>query len=133
MARWIVGIAALASLLVSATGGAHAQAASPWPRPRAQLVRVEDASVLPTSDITSAACATRLRDPRTGREYMLRHSTAQTTVAQHQAGATTSTTTRLLRAVGDYARVELTGDTLSTRLVAVDCLNSRVIPERAGI
>ena len=73
----------------------------------------------------------RLRDPRTGREYMLRHSTAQTAVAQHQSGATTSTTIRLVRAAGDYARVEPKGDTLSTRVVAVDCMTSRVVAPRA--
>jgi hypothetical protein len=39
-------------------------------------------------------------------------------------GATTNTTTRLLRAVGDYARLELKDDTLSTRVIAVDCLTS---------
>jgi hypothetical protein len=63
---------------------------------------------------------------------MLRHSVVQTSVAEHQSGATTSTTTRLLRAVGDYARLELKGDTLSTRVVPVDCLTSRVVARRAG-
>ena len=130
MARWIVGGAALAALLVSAPRAARAQAS--WPSSGTHLARIEDASIPPTSDIASSACARRLRDPRTGREYMLRHSSAQTSVTQHQSGATTNTTTQLLRAVGDYARVELKGDTLSTRVVAVDCVTSRVVARRAG-
>ena len=132
MARWIIQGFALATLLVSAARGANAQAATSWPSAGKQLARVEDASVAPTSDIASNACAGRLRDPRTGREYMLRHSSVQTSVAQQQSGATTATTSRVMRAVGDYARVELKGDTLSTRVVAVDCLTSRVVARRAG-
>jgi len=132
MARLLIGIAALASLLASAARSAHAQTVSSWPRAGTPLVRGEETSMSPTSDISSAACAPRLRDPRTGREYMLKHSSVRTTVAQHQSGATTHTTTRLLRAVGDYARLEAKGDTLSTRVVAVDCTTSRVVTRRAG-
>ena len=132
MSRWIVGGATLAMLLVSAVRGASAQAADSWPSAGTQLARVEDASVPPTSDIASIACSRRLRDPRTGREYMLRHSRAETSMAQHQSGATTSTTSRVVRARGDYARVGSKGDTLSTRVVAVDCLTTRVVARRAG-
>ena len=132
MTRWIVGTAVSATLLLSAAHGARAQAAVSWPSAGTHLVRVEEAPVPATPDITSQACARRLRDPRSGRGYMLRHSTAQTSSAQHQAGATRSMTTRLVRAVGDYARVEPKGDTLSTRLVTVDCTTSRVVARRAG-
>jgi hypothetical protein len=131
MAHWIVGIAALATLLMSAARGARAQAAVSWPSPGTQLIRIDDPSRAPALDVTSSACAPRLRDLRTGREYLLRRSRAQTEVAQHHAGATTSTTTRLLRAVGEYSRLELKGDTLSTRVVTVDCLTSRVVARRA--
>jgi hypothetical protein len=133
MARWIVGIAALLTLHMFAAPRARAQAADNWPSAGTQLIRVREASVPPTSDMATGACAMRLRDPGTGREYMVRHSTAQTAVAQHAAGATTSTSTTLLHAAGEYARVEPKGDTLSTRIITVDCLSSRVIvARRAG-
>jgi hypothetical protein len=132
MTRWMVGIAAFGSLFLPVARGAHAQGASLWPRAGTLLVRVTEASVPPAPDITSAACAPRLRDRGTGREYMLRHSSVQTTVAQQQSGATTSTTTQAVRAVGDYARVERKGDTLSTRVVAVDCITARVVTRPAG-
>jgi hypothetical protein len=132
MTRWTVGIAALATLHVSMARSARAQTADSWPSAGARLARVEEPSVPPTADLASSACAMRLRDPKTGREYLVRHSTAQTEVAPHGAGPTTSTTTRLLHAVGEYARVEPKGDTLSTRVVTVDCLSSRVVVRRAG-
>jgi len=132
MTRWTFGIAALVTLHVCLAGRAHAQAADSWPSAGAQLVRVADPSMPPSSDLASSACAMRLRDPRTGREYLVRHSTAQTEIAPHDAAPTTSTTTRLLHAVGEYARVEQKGDTLSTRVMTVDCLNSRVLAGRAG-
>src|SRR5204862_801002 len=103
---WIVGITASATLLVSAPNAARAQAAASWPSTGTHLVRVEDPSVPPTSDIAGSACARQLRDPRTGREYLLRRSSAKTEVASHQENAP-STSTRLLRAVGEYSRVEL--------------------------
>jgi hypothetical protein len=137
MTRPIVGIAASAMLLVVAAPAAHAQRAASWPSAGTHLVRVEDASstpaVVPASGNPAAVlkpepCAARLRDPETGREYLLRHSSREENFAQRKAGATTTTTTRLLRAVGDYARIELKGDTLSTRVIAVDCLTTRVRP-----
>lgn len=44
----------------------------------------------------------------------------------------TATTTRLRRAVGDYARIEPKGETLSTRILTVDCVTSRVRPHGAA-
>jgi len=132
MARWIVGITVLTMLSVFAARDARAQAAASWPSVGTLLTRVEDPSRPAASDIADGACATLLRDSLTRREYVLRHSVVKTSVAQHQSGATTNTSTRLLRAVGDYARVESKGDTPSTRVVSVDCLTSRVVTRRAG-
>lgn len=137
MTRMAVVIAGAVLLLVCTARGADAQRAASWPSAGTHLVRVEDVPTTPAAIATSGnpaavitpePCAARLRDPQTGREYVLRHSTRREHVAQHEAGATTNTTTRLLRAVGDYSRLELKGDTLSTRVVAVDCLTSRVRP-----
>jgi hypothetical protein len=132
MARSLMGIAASAVLLACTARGAHAQAAASWPSAGTRLVRIEEPSTPATPDAPSEACARRLRDPRTGREYLLRHSSAKRDVARQEAGTTTTTTTRLLDAVGDYGRIELKGDTLSTRLVTVDCTTSRVVARRAG-
>jgi hypothetical protein len=52
--------------------------------------------------------------------------------AQHEAGDTTITTSRLLAAEGEYSRIELKGDTLSTRVVTVDCVTSRVVARSTG-
>jgi hypothetical protein len=141
MIRSGMAIAASVVLLVCTARDAHAQRAAAWPSVGTHLVRVEDvpatSASVPTSGnpaavLTPEPCAARLRDAQTGREYLLRHSSREENVAQHGAGATTTTTTRLLRAVGDYARVELKGDTLSTRVIAVDCLTTRVRPPQGG-
>jgi hypothetical protein len=137
MIRSGMGIVASAMLLVCMARGAHAQRAASWPRVGIRLMRVEDVPATPAgipssgnsaAVITPEPCAARLRDPHTGREYMLRHSTRQEQVQSHESGATTTTTAQLTHAVGDYSRVEPKGDTLSTRVVTVDCLTSRVRP-----
>jgi hypothetical protein len=133
MTRLLVGIAASLPLLVCTARGAQAQRAA-WPSVGAHLVRIEEGAVsqaaMPTPGgaavVTRDPCAAKLRDPRTGREYMLRHSTKQEQVQSRQSGAATITTTELKHAVGDYARIEPKGDTLSTRVVTVDCMTSRV-------
>jgi len=143
MNRWIVGIAASAALLVCAARETRAQAAASWPRVGARLVRLEEAPMTettlparngkaPVTVSTPQACARQLRDARTGREYLLRHSTMKQNFAQHEAGDTTITTSRLLAAEGEYSRIELKGDTLSTRVVTVDCVTSRVVARSTG-
>ena len=143
MNRWIVGVAASAALLVCATRETRAQAAASWPRVGVRLVRVEEApmteTTLPARNgkaavtvSTPQACARTLRDSRTGREYLLRHSTMRQNFKQHEAGDTTLTTSRVLAAEGEYSRIELKGDTLSTRVVTVNCVTSRVVARSTG-
>ena len=143
MNRWIVGVAASAALLVCATRETRAQAAASWPRVGVRLVRVEEAPMtettlparngkVPVTVHTPQACARQLRDARTGREYLLRHSTMKQSFKQHEAGDTTITTSRVLAAEGEYSRIELEGDTLSTRVVTVDCVTTRVVARSTG-
>jgi hypothetical protein len=141
MIRSGMAMAASAMLLVCTARGAHAQRVASWPRVGTHLVRVGDVPATPAgvpSSANSAAvitpepCAARLRDPHTGREYMLRHSTRQEQFRSHESGATTTTTAQLTHAVGDYARIEPRGDALSTRVVTVDCLTSRVRPPQGA-
>ena len=143
MNRWIVGVAASTALLLCAAREVRAQAATSWPRVGARLVRVEEGPMSQTTlparngkgDVTVStpeACARRMRDARTGREYLLRHSTMKQKFAQHDAGDTTIATSRLLAAEGEYSRIELQGDTLSTRVVPVDCMTSRVVARHTG-
>src|SRR4051794_37616299 len=109
MTRSLVRIAVSAALLACTARGAPAQAAAAWPSAGTHLVVVEEAPAPATPGATREACARRLRDPRTGREYLLRHSVAKQNIAQQKAGTTTTTPTRLLDAAGDYGRIELTG------------------------
>lgn len=119
-------------VLAVAASGACAGTSRPDPlaAPGAQLARVEE--LAPASGVGGAApfagaCAARLRDPATGREYLLVHSSMRTATAA--TGATSTTT--LQAAIGDYALVDGLAKGAPVPRVQVDCPTSRVIAQLA--
>ena len=137
MNRFFSG-AATVVIAMCAARGASAQSAAAWPSVGASFVRVQEsqAPAMPLAapsvagpavpNIANTACATRMRDTKTGREYLLQSSTVEQRADEHESGATTTTTTRLTRGIGEYARME-TPTSTSKRLVKIDCLTSKVI------
>lgn len=115
--------------LLATTGCVRASRATLTPTVGARLER---AAELPAQSATGGmqapafarACAMRLRDARTGREYQIVRSEVQTTERQ----ADSVTTTTLARAVADYdaVRADAPTGTPSARL-RVDCITSRVL------
>jgi len=99
------------------------------PRPGTQLERVEELPAAPAEAGApgagfAAACAMRLRDGGTGREYLLLRSEVRRTVAETD----TLTTSTLASAVGDSGPVPEGGAAgRPAAQVRVDCTTSRVL------
>jgi hypothetical protein len=131
----------LIGVLVGSVAGAQSTRGktAAWPSPGTRLERVEElpatspASSLPVggagaTDLSRGACAMRLRDPRTGSEFLIQHSEVRQSVARDAGGAmTTRVETSLTHAVGEYTRIQRGADTTHSRLLSVDCLSSQVV------
>jgi hypothetical protein len=131
----------LIGLLIGPVAGAQSARgeSAEWPAPGTRLQRVEElpatspASALPVggagaTDLSRGACAMRLRDPRTGSEFLIQHSEVRQRVARDSTGAMTARVeTSLTHAVGEYTRIERGADTTHSRLLSVDCLSSQVV------
>ncbi len=112
-------------LAVAAPACARPARGAPVPRPGTHLERVAELPAAPAAPF-GRACAMRLRDAATGREYLIVRSETRTTAAAGAAGA--STAVALASAVGDYAPVSADGPPgPPVARLRVDCATSRVL------
>jgi hypothetical protein len=118
-------------LVLSVSACARPVQRAEGPRPGTPLERVEELPATPTDAGGAApgasfaqACAMRLRDPSSGRDYLLLRSNIRRTVA----GTDTVTTSALASAVGDYGPMSAgRGAGRPATEIRVDCITSRVL------
>lgn len=117
-------------LLLALAAAACSRSSRPrGPQTGTQLERSAELPAVPSSAgapdaAFSRACAGRLRDPKTGREYLLLHSEIERRVTESD----TLVSSALARAVGDYGPVPAEGSTAqASAQLRVDCRTSRVL------